>query len=113
MIVKRQVVANEVHTAFDQTGDALVPNTGDPRFFALPEPAVVHKNGVGALSGGRFDEIKRGGDAGHQTFDVAAALHLQAVGRVVAVRRRIENAVEQLNQFTNMHVGTNLGERPA
>ena len=69
VIVKRQVGANEVHAAFDQAGDALIPNSSDPRFFALPEPAMVHKNGVGALSGGRFDEIKRGGDAGHQTAE--------------------------------------------
>ena len=73
----------------------------------------MHEKCVCVLCGSGLNEVKRGGHAGDQTFDIAAPLDLKTVGSVVTVGRRIENAVKQLNQFTNMQVGTNLDERPA
>ena len=81
--IQRQMVGKQVDVIRQQQPQTLAHPASDAAVLATPEKAVVHKNGVGPASDGRFDQRPAGRHATHQAGNIGLALDLQTVGAVV------------------------------
>ncbi len=94
MRIQRQVIGKQVDAVLDQQLHPLEFHAGDGRVFAFPEVAVVDENGVGVECDGALDQGAGGGNARDQGADLVASLHLQAIGRVVLEKLRLQQVIE-------------------
>ena len=83
MVIERKVVGNQTHVGRQKRRDALAPYARDAGVFPLPEPAVMHENGVSrALAGGK-NEIQTGAHARDDAPHFLSAFDLKPIGRIV------------------------------
>ena len=94
MSVERQMVGNEIQTGAERGLDPLIADSGNAGSIPFPEPAVVHKHGVGV-------EIRRGlkqrearGNASHNVGNFTLSLDLQSIWRIIMEALRFEQRIQ-------------------
>ena len=103
MGIERQVVSKQVDAVRQQQAQPVTHPTGDAPILAAPKQAMVHHNGIGLYSDGRFDQCPTGGDAADQALHIPIALDLQAIGAVIVKFFRLKQSIKGLAQ--NFGVG--------
>ena len=103
MGVQWQVVGKEVDAVGQQQTQPLTHPARDTPVLAAPKQTVVHHNGIGICSNGRFNQCPAGGHAADQQLDVTVAFHLQAIGAVISEFFWLKQSVKGLAQ--NFGVG--------
>jgi serine protease DegS len=96
--IQRQVIGKQVDAMVDERFYPLEFHAGDGGIFTLPEITVVDEDRVGVQGDGPLDQRATGGDTAHQRLDRIAPLHLQAVGRVVLEKLRLQQIVQFIQQ---------------
>ena len=99
MGIQRQMVGKEIDVVGQQQADALLEPARDAAIHAAPEQAVVHEDGIGLRLDGRLDQRAAGRHPADDAADLAAPLHLQAVGTIVLEALGLQQTVEVGQEF--------------
>ena len=103
MRIKGEMIGEEVDIVGQQAADTRLAQTGDAAILALPEPAVMHQQGVGTALDGGLDQCHAGGDTGHDAQHVGATFHLQAVWAIIPEARSFQCFIQIARQFITFH----------
>jgi hypothetical protein len=103
MGIERQVISQQVDVGGQQAAQALAPDAGHPAILALPEPAVVHQDGIGIALDGSLKQRLAGRDAGHQANDLGTSFHLQTIWAIIPEPSGLQQPVQIIHQFFALH----------
>jgi len=99
MGVQGQVIGEQIDLARHQGRQAMVLGAADAGILVLPEPAVMHQDGVGPERDGGLDQGLRGRHASDDAADPVAPLDLQAVRAIITEAFRLQRIVQPVRQF--------------
>src|SRR5690606_34534381 len=106
MCVQRQMIGKEIDVMLEQGRHALLAEAGNTAVFALPEPAVMHQDGVRPAFDGGVDQGLTCRRTTQDTFGFSSSFHLQTVWAIIAKARRLKQSVEIGAQIVTQHANS-------
>ena len=93
-----------------QQANALFHPASDPTIHAFPEQAVVHKDGIGLIGNGRFNQGAAGRHAADDVANCGFAFDLQTVRAVVFEALGLQQGVEMRKKVLALDHGTDCAK---
>ena len=88
------MVSQQIDIVTNQRAKSAPENAGDPPLISFPEIAMMDKNSVGTSRHSRVEQGLAGSHTRHDTPNLSAAFHLQAIWAIIPVLPGLQQFIQ-------------------